>query len=63
MNLLNIDIKNYIPDIVDAYTEVFGEEYRNIIKNKLNNIQYVIYNNEQGIDNYVHFLEKRCKEK
>ena len=63
MDILNIDIKSHVPDIIDAYTEVFGEEYRCIIQEKLKNIYYITYNNARGINGYAYFLEKskRCE--
>ena len=63
MDILNIDIKSHVPDIIDAYTEVFGEEYRYIIQEKLKNIYYITYNNARGLDGYAYFLEKskRCE--
>lgn len=58
MNLLTLDIQEYIPDIIEAYTEVFGEEYRNIIEKNLNNILYVLYNTEDNMYAYLKNLKK-----
>ena len=41
MNLLKIDIQNNIPDIIETYTKVFGNEYRDIIEQRVNNIWYI----------------------
>ena len=60
--ILNIDIKDKIPDILEAYTKVYGEEYRNLISERLNNIIYLFYNNLQGVSYYYNFLID-CKKK
>ena len=36
MDLLNIDLKSFIPSIVDALTYLYGDKYRSSIKEKLN---------------------------
>ena len=62
MNLLKIDIQNNIPDIIETYTKVFGNEYRDIIEQRVNNIWYIFYNNMEGIKHYVDFMEL-CKKR
>lgn len=62
MNLLDINIQNYIPDIVDAYTKVYGTENGNVIERRISKINYVMYNNIDGMRSYVYFLEE-CKKK
>lgn len=62
------DIKKYIPLIIDIYSELFGEEYRNIIKIRLNSLQYFIYDNitaapnVEGFESYYDYL-LNCKQK
>lgn len=62
MNLLNIDVKDNIPDMVDALVKVYGNEYRDIIAERIDKIHYVMYNDVDCIENYVDFL-KTCKQK
>jgi len=63
MNLLNIDVRQ-LPwaDIIDAYTKVYGDEYRDVIEKRVNQIIFITYNNVDGIKSYIHFLES-CKQK
>lgn len=56
MNILNIDINQYIPDIIETYTEVFGEEYRKIIEKRINGTEFIMYNNYEGVCAYYKFL-------
>ena len=62
------DIKKHIPLIIDTYSELFGEEYRNIITKRLNDLQYFIYDNItdfpdiEGFTNYYGYLLD-CKQK
>ena len=42
MNLLNINVKDFLPDLIDAYTEVYGKEYRNIIEERLNRTFFIL---------------------
>ena len=58
MNLLDIDIKDNIQDIIDAFTKVYGVEYKEIIAERINKICYFIYNNTQGIQDYIFYLER-----
>lgn len=57
MNLLDIDIQKYIPNIVDAFSEVAGEEYRETIKEKLNRIIHFTYNTLDNMQGYLTRLE------
>src|SRR5574344_1097301 len=62
MNYLNINFKNNIANIIDAFTSIYGEDYRDIITTRVKNINYVMYNNVDGIKYYYNFLLE-CKEK
>lgn len=62
MDLLNIDIQANISDIIDAYTKVYGPEYREVIEKRINQIFYIVYNDVDGISDYLTFL-KECKKK
>lgn len=62
------DIRKYIPLIIDTYSELFGEKYRNIITMRLNSLQYFIYDNitdapnVEGFESYYDYL-LNCKQK
>lgn len=57
MNLLEIDTKKYIPKILEAVIETWGEEYRYILVEKANKIKNINYIDERGILHYHRFLE------
>ena len=57
MNLLDIDIQKYIPNIVDAFSEVAGEEYRETIKERLNRTIHFPYNTLDNMQGYLTRLE------
>jgi len=60
MNLLIMDIRDYIPDIIETMVKVYGDEYRNIISQRINEILYIMYNTVDGMEGYLSFL-KSCK--
>lgn len=62
MNLLNIDLKDYMSDIIDACAEVYGIENKELIKRRADKIIYIMYNNLNGIKEYATILEK-CKQR
>lgn len=61
-DLLNFDIKDSIPHIIDAYAEVYGIEHKELIKQRVDKCIYVIYKDIDGIEDYEIFLEA-CKKK
>jgi len=61
MNVLKPDFNTYMPDIIDAYTQVFGEEYRDVIVRKIKSMVMIFYSNYEGVESYCAFLEK-CQE-
>ncbi|MCL2354406.1 MAG: hypothetical protein FWC68_00650 [Oscillospiraceae bacterium] len=62
MNILDIDIQDSIPAIIEAYTKVFGEEYREIIAERINKVVYIFYNTIEGVESYYEFL-LQCKDR
>lgn len=62
MDLLNINIDSYIPDIVDAYTTVYGEKYRRDITRRLNSFVFLPYYDLEGLRDYIYHM-KICKTK
>lgn len=59
-NLLNIDYKSLLPYVIESFTKVYGEEYREIIKNKINKARIIGYQNPEELSLYINSLE-RCK--
>ena len=62
MNLFDLDLKASMPNIIEIYVELFGEEYREIIENRIKNTKYVYYKTPSGITGYNAFL-RCCKAK
>lgn len=62
MNLLDIDFQSIRTPIIDAFTYVYGEKYRDIIHKRINNIYFIYYFDVEGINSYIYYL-KQCKEK
>ena len=60
MDKLNIDFKSLFPYIIEAFSGVYGEEYRSLISKKINNAIIVYYYNITGLDSYISFF-KKCK--
>lgn len=58
MDLLNIDFKKTLPLIIDAFTEIYGQEYHSIISEKLNSAVMILYQDYESLDDYVLFLKK-----
>lgn len=53
-------LKSLIPFVAEAYTHVYGEEFKDIINKRLNNAIIIPYYDIEGLDNYLGFI-KRCK--
>ena len=60
MDKLNIDFKSLLPYVIDAFSSVYGDEYRSIISKKINNTIIISYHDFEGLRDYVSYL-KRCK--
>ena len=60
MYKLDIDFDSLLPHVIDAYTHVFGEKYRSIITDRVNNTMILYYKDLNQIDNYIMYLDK-CK--
>ena len=43
MDLLNIKLEQYIPYAIEALTYAYGEQYRSIITDRLNNTVFLYY--------------------
>lgn len=57
---LSIDFKRLLPFVVDAFTKVYGEEYQDIISQRINNALIIPYYNIIGLNDYISCI-KRCK--
>ena len=59
---LDIDFDSAIPHVIDAFTHVFGEEYRDIITERVNRTTIIYYKDPTHINGYISHL-KRCKKR
>lgn len=57
---LSIDFKRLLPFVVDAFTKVYGEEYHDIIFQRINNVLIIPYYDIIGLDDYISCI-KNCK--
>ena len=62
MDILNVNFDKYIPDITNTLIEIFGEEYKDVITDRVKKTSYIMYNNPEGIRDYYKFLIE-CKNK
>lgn len=60
MDILNLDIKDYIRNVVEVYTKIFGEEYRRVIEERIKSGEIITYFTKEIIRRYMYFL-KDCK--
>lgn len=60
MDKLNINFKNLLPHVIDAFTAIYGEEYRDIIKKRINNNLIIYYYDIEGLNDYISYI-KTCK--
>ena len=60
MNSLSINFISLFPYAIDAYTLVYGEEYRSMISEKINHTIVASYRDLRGLEDYISYL-KECK--
>lgn len=58
-NLLNIDFKELLPRVIEAFTYVYGKEYRDIIAKRLNSSLIIGYQNYDVFKDYLNKLFER----
>ena len=58
MDLLNLDINQYRPLVIEAFTHVYGEKYREIIEDKINRSIVIKYIDTGGISSYIYKLKE-----
>lgn len=54
------NFKRILPFAIDAFTKVYGEEYHDIIFQKINNAIIIPYYDIEGLSDYISYI-KRCK--
>lgn len=60
MNLLDIDFQKLIDPVMYAFIHVYGEQYSDLIYQKIKHTCFISYYDFEGLDSYVFYL-KRCK--
>ena len=60
MDNLSIDFNRLLPFAIDAFTKVYGEEYHDIIFQRINNTIIIPYHDIEGLNDYILYI-KRCK--
>lgn len=61
MDILNINFKKLLPYVIDAFTKVYGEEYHDIIEERLNKAIIIQYYDISGLRNYIYSIENYKK--
>lgn len=55
-----LNTQNLSPYVIEAFTHVYGEEYRSIISSRVNKAHIIFYHDTEGLADYVSYL-KNCK--
>lgn len=58
MDDLSIDLKKVLPFVIEAFTFVYGEEYRDIISDKINNAVIIQHYNVENFREYISYIEE-----
>lgn len=58
MDNLRIDLESMLPTIIDAFTKVYGEEYYDIISERINNVTIIQYYNIERLRQYIDDIKK-----
>ena len=58
--MFNINLPDILPHAIDAYCNVYGNEYRELISSKINKSIILQYIDVNGYDDYIEYV-KRCK--
>ena len=56
MYKLDFDFKSLSPYVIDAFSSVYGEEYRSIISDRINKSIIIPYHDIDGLNGYVKYL-------
>ncbi len=57
---MDMDVKSLSSYAIEAFSHVYGEEYRSIISSKINKAINIFYLDLEGLDDYICYL-KKCK--
>ena len=57
MDNLSIDLKKVLPFVIEAFTFVYGEKYRDIISDKINNAIIIQHYNIESLKEYILYIE------
>jgi hypothetical protein len=55
--ILNPEIKNYLTLIIDIYSEIYGTQYKELISKKINNTDFIFYNNPDSLKSFIISLQ------
>lgn len=58
MDNLSIDLKKVLPFVIEAFTFVYGEKYRDIISDKINNAIIIQHYNIENFKEYILYIEE-----
>lgn len=58
MDSLQINFEELIPYAIEAFTAIYGEEYHDMIEEKLNNLTIFDYLDVEGIESYIWYLKE-----
>ena len=58
MDNISIDLKKVLPFVIEAFTFVYGEKYRDIISDKINNAIIIQHYNIESLKEYILFIEE-----
>lgn len=58
MDNISIDLKKVLPFVIEAFTFVYGEKYRDIISDKINNAIIIQHYNIESLKEYILYIEE-----
>lgn len=58
-----MDFKKLYPYIIEAFTKVYGSEFKSLIEERLNNLLIIYYQDIDGLRSYISYLKKCNEEK
>ena len=58
MDNISIDLKKVLPFVIEAFTFVYGEKYRDIISDKINNAIIIQHYNIESLKKYILYIEE-----
>lgn len=58
MDNISIDLKKVLPFVIEAFTFLYGEKYRDIISDKINNAIIIQHYNIESLKEYILYIEE-----